>query len=107
MNLNGSKSLDETSAFRKLSQPLAGSMELHMRYPRYSGPNRSGLCVCGHKWDDHHLGMVMKPDYVKETGEIYIAQECEFYGFNEDSGKDANGNDHCWGYKDTLDENKE
>ena len=74
-----------------------------MNSPRYSGPNRSGICVCGHSWKEHHLGLVMKPEYVKETGEIYIPQECEHYGFNEDGGKDAGGNLHCNGYRDFND----
>ena len=70
--------------------------------PRYSGPNRSGMCVCGHSWEDHHLGMVMNSDYFEATKEAYIAQECEFYGFNEMGGLDPEGNDHCHSYKDTL-----
>ena len=26
----------------------------------YSGPDRKGICICGHKWDDHHLGVVLR-----------------------------------------------
>ncbi len=69
--------------------------------PRYSGPNRSGVCVCGHTWDRHHLGMVARQEYVDATGEYYIAQECEEYGFNEMGGLDREGNYHCGGYKDS------
>ena len=75
-----------------------------MRPARYSGPNRSGICKCGHSWEDHHLGMIMKSDYIEtEAGpEIYLPQECEYYGANEDGGKDADGNPHCYGYEDSL-----
>ncbi len=69
--------------------------------PRYSGPNRSGICVCSHSWDDHHLGIVMNPAYIDATGESYIPQECEFFGFNETGGLDDNGHDHCFQYKDS------
>ena len=77
-------------------------MKLMKHLPRYSGPNRSGICVCGHKWDDHHLGIVMRQEYVDETGEGYICGECEFYGFNEMGGKDAEGKEHCWSYRDEM-----
>ena len=73
-----------------------------MRKAIYSGPNRSGVCVCGHSWEDHHLGMVMKQGAVETDGgpEIYIPQECEYFGCNEDGGKDADGNPHCDQYVD-------
>ncbi len=68
--------------------------------PRYSGSNRSGICVCGHKWEDHHLGMVMNQVYAEATNEGYVLGECEFFGFNEMGGLDAEGKDHCNSYKD-------
>lgn len=73
--------------------------------PRYSGPNCSGICVCGHSWDEHHLGIVVRPEYVQETGENYIPQECEHYGFNAVNGMRYNEDtglweDHCFGYRD-------
>lgn len=71
-------------------------------HPRYSGPKCSGICVCGHKWDEHHLGIVLNPDYVKDTGEAYIPQECEHFGFNETGGLDDKGKEHCFGYRDVL-----
>lgn len=71
--------------------------------PRYSGPNKSGVCKCGHSWDKHHLGMVMRQEYVDATGEIYIPQECEAFGFNEMGGLDVAGNYHCDRYIDMLD----
>jgi hypothetical protein len=44
--------------------------------------------------------MVLKPDYVDATGEIYIPQECEHYGFNEMGGLDPDGRPHCARYED-------
>jgi len=72
--------------------------------PRYSGPNKSGICKCGHKWEDHHLCVVMNTDFLEATGESYVPQECEFYGFNETGGLDNEGNDHCRYYRDSLDD---
>jgi hypothetical protein len=68
--------------------------------PRYSGPHRIGICRCGHSWEDHHLGVVMNREYGEATGEAYVPQECEFFGFNETGGLDADGNNHCQQYKD-------
>lgn len=75
-----------------------------MRKAIYSGPQRSGICVCGHSWREHHLGMVMRTEAIQTDGgpEYYIPQECEFFGCNEDGGKDADGNEHCDGYVDDL-----
>ena len=73
-----------------------------MRPAIYSGPGRSGTCVCGHSWDKHHLGIVMNKEHFEATKEGYVPQECEFYGHNEDGGKDAEGNEHCWGYRDGM-----
>lgn len=78
--------------------------------PRYSGPNRTGICRCGHPWDEHHLGCVMNEDYYEATKESYVPQECEHYGFNEMGGMMPNPDkeaedtwiDHCHGYHDTL-----
>ena len=28
----------------------------------------SRTCLCGHAWDDHHLGMVMAPDAAEVMG---------------------------------------
>jgi len=71
--------------------------------PRYSGPNRSGICKCGHSWEEHHLGVVMNQDYSKQTGEAYVPQECEHFGFNEVGGLeyvDGKWIDHCQDYRD-------
>ncbi len=68
--------------------------------PRYSGPKNSGVCICGHSWDDHHLGVVLNEDYFNDTHESYVPEECEVYGFNETGGLDSEGNDHCQRYQD-------
>jgi len=73
--------------------------------PRYSGPNRSGICVCGCPWDDHHLGIVMNQDYAEQTGEVYVPEECEAFGFNECGGQkvvDGRWVEHCNKYRDSL-----
>lgn len=77
-----------------------------MSEARYSGPNRSGICVCGCSWDKHHLGIVMWKEYIDETGEYYIPQECEAYGSNEVGGakyneKTEQWEDHCYDYRDS------
>src|SRR3990167_1307440 len=75
------------------------------REPIYGGPNRSGVCICGHSWEDHHLGMVVRLGrYLTTDGhrEYSIPQECEYFGCNEDGGLDADGNPHCFGYQDSL-----
>ena len=77
-----------------------------MKEPRYSGPNRSGICVCGCPWHKHHLGVVMNMDYAEETGEAYILGECEAFGFNEVGGMKYNDEteqweNHCHAYKDS------
>jgi hypothetical protein len=68
--------------------------------PRYSGPLCCGICVCTHHYSDHHLGIVMNQEYLDQTGESYIAQECEWYGCNQEGGLDDAGNLHCGHYVD-------
>ena len=68
--------------------------------PRYSGPNCSGICVCRHPWDEHHLGVVLNQEYYEATKEGNVPQECEHYGFNEMGGLDAKGRPHCGNYRD-------
>ena len=69
---------------------------------KYSGPGRSGICACGHFWQDHHLGCVLNEGYFKATNESYLPQECEMYGFNERGGLDKDGKDHCFQYRDAA-----
>lgn len=78
-----------------------------MREPIYSGPNRSGICVCGCRWDQHHLSCVMNQKYIDETGEGYVPEECCAFGFNETGGMKYNEQtgqweDHCHGYRDSM-----
>ena len=72
--------------------------------PQYSGPDRSGICVCGHSWDRHHRMIVMNKEYIEETQEGYVLGECTFHGFNEAGGMMQDENDewvpHCSGYRD-------
>ena len=75
--------------------------------PKYSGLGRSGVCKCGCSWEDHHLGVVMNEEYREQTGEAYVPQECEAFGFHEVGGmKFENGVwvDHCHGYVDSMEE---
>lgn len=72
---------------------------------RYSGPNRSGICKCGHSWEDHHLGVVLNQEYAEQTKEAYLPEECEYFGFNEMGGLNTDGNDHCHRYVDSMEEN--
>lgn len=78
------------------------SEEQVKRPARYSGPNCSGICICGHSWEDHHCSVALNPDYVTDPPENWIPAECEFYGSNESGGLDDKGKDHCWKYRDSL-----
>ena len=66
----------------------------------------SGTCVCGHSWEEHHLGVIVNPDILEEIKQNYpehpwyIPMECEYYGFNETGGLDDEGRKHCFGYRD-------
>jgi hypothetical protein len=64
--------------------------------PKYSGPGKTGVCVCGCSWEDHHLMMVMNKDYIDQTGESYILGECEAFGFNEVGGMKYNEEEGAW-----------
>ena len=64
--------------------------------PKYSGPGNSGICKCGHSWEDHHLSIVMNEQYYKETNEVYVPEECEFYGCNEQGGKMPDEDTGMW-----------
>ncbi len=59
----------------------------------------SGTCLCGHSYEDHHLGMVLNPEAQKVMGD-YLPQECEFFGSDEDGGNDEHGQPHCDQYVD-------
>ena len=76
-----------------------------MRKAIYSGPNRSGTCMCGHRWDKHRLGVVATHEKAQTDGdyEAYVPQECGYYGFDGMGGLDREGEPHCLRYRDTLD----
>ena len=48
-------------------------------------------CLCGHMAQDHH-----QSHYV---GGFVGIDECEFYGFNESGGLDAEGEEHCMQFR--------
>ena len=50
------------------------------------------ICHCGHAYDDHHNSGLVEGK----------AQECEFYGFNEEGGLDEHGAIHCLCYVDST-----
>lgn len=62
----------------------------------------SGICMCGHEANDHHGSMILNPDAAKIMGSRF-ADECLYYGFNEDGGLDENGVSHCHRYVDNED----
>ena len=71
--------------------------------PLYSGPNKVGICICGHPWQEHHLSVVMNAEYREATGEACVPEECEHFGCNETGGmeyKDGKWIDHCHRYED-------
>lgn len=70
--------------------------------PILHGQAVKGPCECGCPWENHHLSAVMNQDYFEKTGESYIAEECETFGFNETGGLDAEGRNHCQKYKEKI-----
>lgn len=67
----------------------------------------SGICICGHTWEKHHLCCVVRLEAynwcVANNHPPYIPCECEYYGCNEMGGRDKNGEPHCFGYVDVDD----
>ncbi len=49
----------------------------------------SGICVCTHPFQRHHISFALNPEYKKQTGECQIADECLHYGFNEGTQRAA------------------
>lgn len=72
----------------------------------YSGEGRSGICICGHFCEDHHLGVILNEDYLQPRSngivETYLPGECEYFGFNEMGGLDSEGKEHCFKYRDSM-----
>lgn len=76
--------------------------------PKYSGPGKTGICICGHSWEDHHRSCVMNKRYIEATNEIYVLGECCAYGSNEfggrmpgPDGEEGEWIDHCHNYQDS------
>jgi hypothetical protein len=63
--------------------------------------NYSGICLCGHSYEDHHCCCVMNPIAYLALGPI-IPDECDWFGCNEDGGLDENGEIHCTRYCDAA-----
>ena len=76
------------------------SATIHDWRPVYSGPGKSGVCVCGHLAEEHHRCAVMNLEYLEATGEEWVLCECEFYDCNEGGGLDEHGQPHCGRYQD-------
>lgn len=62
---------------------------------RYSGEGRSGRCECGHKWSDHHLGVLSRPT----SDEFYLPQAC---AFNQFEGMGDEDSCVCSTYRDDM-----
>lgn len=60
----------------------------------------SGICLCGHSWERHHISMVAQQKYVDLTNEGSLPGECLAFGHNETGGLDRDGNVHCMGFVD-------
>ena len=72
----------------------------------YSGPDASGICICGCSWESHHLSLILRPEIVEQRHEGYVPGECLRYGNNELGGMKFNDvteewEDHCHGYLDS------
>jgi len=71
--------------------------------PKFKKHYYSGICLCGHSWENHHLSMVMNLEAIEENNEGTVPGECLRYGNNEWGGLDEHGEDHCSGYIDKDD----
>jgi hypothetical protein len=77
------------------------ALPIHFRRQVYSG-----VCRCGHAFDEHHLGAIANEASLAQlpTGHPpYVAQECEYYDCNEGGGMGPDGRDHCHHYVDRED----
>jgi hypothetical protein len=73
---------------------------------KFKKQNLSGMCICGHAFDRHHLGIIANKEAYEIMGP-YLAQECEAFGFNEMGGLDEDGKEHCGWYIDIEDLEKQ
>jgi hypothetical protein len=67
----------------------------------------SGVCLCGHKVESHHLACIVKQEVIDLIGECVVPGSCLWFGCNEDEGVDEDGNDHCWSFVDAEDVDEE
>jgi len=50
---------------------------------RKTKPNFTGICICGHHFDDHHHGVIARPQILEEENRSFqnvgglLGQECE------------------------------
>lgn len=70
---------------------------------RRLGYDFTGVCRCGHPFDDHHNSMMLSIEHLATMPpdtKPFVAEECEHYGCNEDGGLGPDGGHHCHGYVD-------
>jgi hypothetical protein len=74
--------------------------------PRPRIPAFTGVCRCGHAFDDHHNSMHLSAEHLATLPDgtrSYIAEECEHYGCNEEGGLGPDLRVHCLRYVDRAD----
>ena len=67
-----------------------------------------GVCRCGHAFAEHHNAMLLSVEHLSTLppgARPFVAEECEFYGSNEDGGYGPDGRHHCHHYVDRNDPN--
>lgn len=67
----------------------------------------SGMCICGHSYNQHHLMMCATQEAADAVGAPSVPGACLAYGCNEMEGLDKDGNPHCFQYVDVDDPNRE
>ena len=60
----------------------------------------SGICLCGHTWERHHLSMVARKEFTDLLNEGAMPGACLAFGCNEREGLDEKDELHCFGYVD-------
>jgi hypothetical protein len=67
-----------------------------------------GVCRCGHAFAEHHNAMMLSVECLSTLppgARPFVAEECEYYGCNEDGGFGPDGRHHCHRYVDRNDPN--
>jgi hypothetical protein len=68
----------------------------------------TGMCRCGHRLEDHHNPVLFSAEH---SGTLppgvrrYAAEECKYYGCNEEGGLGPDLRVHCLRYVDRADPN--